>query len=200
MSKTDSALILAGGESKRLGYDKKLLKFNGISIMNNLIEKLQLIFDEVLVSSNDGFVNEKAITLRDDVGIGPLAGIYQGLKYCKSECLYVIACDMPFISVEYINYIKNIMQTRQIDACIACCDNGFYEPFNSIFSKSCLEPIYEALIHQEYKIRTVLDRLNIHIVKPEIIKTFNDQLNCKGNMFSNINYREDLEHLTVDQV
>ena len=186
--KADSALILAGGRSTRMGYDKKQLELEGAKVMDRLITRLGSIFSEVLVSSNDPFVYENVTTLHDEIGAGPLAGIYQGLKFCRSEYLYVIACDMPFISVEYIQYIKEIVSAKQVDACVACRIDGFYEPFNSFFSKRCIPPMYDALIHQEYKISMLFDKLNLHLVDPSIIEQYN-----KKDMFFNINYKEDIE-------
>jgi molybdopterin-guanine dinucleotide biosynthesis protein A len=186
--KTDSALILAGGKSARMGYDKKQLELNGAKVMDSLICRLHSMFSEILVSSNEPFVYENVTTLHDEIGAGPLAGIYQGLRFCKSDYLYVIACDMPFISVEYIHYIRKIVNAKQIDACIARRNDGFYEPFNSFFSKRCIPSIYDALMHQEYKIRMLLDKLHLHIVEPAIIEQYNTR-----DMFFNINYKEDLE-------
>lgn len=185
---TESALILGGGRSTRMGYDKKQLELEGAKVMDSLITRLGSIFSEVLVSSNDPFVHEKATTLYDEIGAGPLAGIYQGLKFCKSDYLYVTACDMPFISMDYIRYIKKIVSTQEVDACVARRNDGFYEPFNSFFSKRCIAPLYDALIHQEYKISMLLHKLNLHIVDPSIVEHY------KGDIFFNINTKEDLAH------
>lgn len=186
--KADSALILAGGRSTRMGYDKKQLALEGANLMESLIARLGDLFKEVLVSSNDPFVHENVTTLRDDIGAGPLAGIYQGLKFCQSDYLYVTACDMPFISADYIRYIREIVSRREVDACVARREDGFYEPFNAFFSKRCIEPMYEALIRHDYKISILLERLNLSIVDSSIVAQYN-----KGDMFFNINNTEDLE-------
>lgn len=186
--KADSALILAGGRSTRMGYDKKLLTLNGAKVMDSLIARLGSLFKEVLVSSNDPVVYKNVTTLHDDIGAGPLAGIYQGLKFCQSDYLYITACDMPFISADYIQYIREIVSVRQLDACVARRKDGFYEPFNSFFSKRCIEPMYDALLHHEYKIRILLDRLNLYVVDTSIVEQYN-----KEDMFFNINNTEDLE-------
>ncbi|MDR2536319.1 MAG: molybdenum cofactor guanylyltransferase [Treponema sp.] len=183
----DSALILAGGQSTRMGYDKKQLELAGAKVIDRLIAGLGSIFNEVLVSSNQTFINENVRVLMDGLGRGPLAGIYQGLIHCKSDYLYVIACDMPFLSVEYIQYMRKTISAEAVDACIARRRDGFYEPFNSFFSKQCIPCIGDALTRQEYKIRPLLDKLNLHIIEPSTIDQY------KGDMFFNINYIEDLE-------
>jgi molybdopterin-guanine dinucleotide biosynthesis protein A len=186
-SLTNSALILGGGRSVRMGYDKKKLELGGVRVLNSLITRLQTVFSEVIVSTNEPLPELGVITLHDEIGAGPLAGIYQGLRHCRSEYLYVVACDMPFISLEYIQYLQGIVNQKPVDACVARRDDGRYEPFNSFFNKRCIEPLYEALVRGEYKISILLDRLNLHIVDAATAKTFN-----AGDMFFNINDKADL--------
>lgn len=185
---TGSALILAGGRGTRIGYDKKKLELGGETVIASLITKLQLLFSEVLVSSNEPFTHDQIVVLQDEIGAGPLAGIYRGLTYCKSEYLYVVACDMPFISLEYIGYMQEVIRKKPVDACVTRRADGFYEPFNAFFNKSCLKPMYEALVGHTYKISTLLDRLHLHIIDASGLKGFNQE-----DMFFNINYQEDLE-------
>ncbi|MDR2392553.1 MAG: molybdenum cofactor guanylyltransferase, partial [Treponema sp.] len=114
-----SALILAGGRGTRIGYDKKKLELGGETVIAGLITKLHTLFSEVLVSSNEPFFHDQVVVLQDELGAGPLAGIYRGLTYCRSEYLYVVACDMPFISLEYIRYMQEAIRKKQVDACVA---------------------------------------------------------------------------------
>jgi len=188
-NKAESALILAGGQGSRMGYDKKLLKINGICVIEELINKLRFVFSEILVSTNriNGCLSYKNVhVLYDDIGSGPLAGIYQGLKYCKSDYLYVIACDMPFISLDYIRYIKEIICSTQVDACVSSRNNGFYEPFNSFYNKNCLSILHNSIMCGEYKISLFLEKLNLYVVRSELTEKYKD-------MFFNINSKEDLE-------
>ncbi|MDR1955327.1 MAG: molybdenum cofactor guanylyltransferase [Treponema sp.] len=185
-----SALILAGGRGARIGYDKKKLELDGDgeTVIAVLITKLRTLFPEVLVSSNTPFVHDHIVVLPDKLGTGPLAGIYQGLRYCHSAYLYVVACDMPFISLEYIRYMQEVMRQKPVDACVARRDDGLYEPFNSFFNKSCITPMYEALVRHEYKISTLLDRLRLHIIDLATMQAFNQE-----DMFFNINAPADLD-------
>ncbi|MHB9291985.1 molybdenum cofactor guanylyltransferase [Hollandina sp. SP2] len=183
-----SALILAGGRGTRIGYDKKKLELGGETVIVSLITRLHRLFSEVLVSSNEPFAHDQAVVLQDELGAGPLAGIYRGLTYCRSEYLYVVACDMPFISLTYIQYMQEVIRNKQVDACITRRDDGFYEPFNAFFNKSCLKPMYEALVGHTYKISSLLECLQLHIMDASRLNGFNQE-----DMFFNINYQEDLE-------
>ncbi|MDR2344244.1 MAG: molybdenum cofactor guanylyltransferase [Spirochaetaceae bacterium] len=182
-----SALILAGGKGTRIGYDKKKLALNGGSVMAELVTRLGNIFDQIIVSSNNEFEHENVTVLPDGIGSGPLAGIYQGLRYCNSEYLYVIACDMPFVSPGYIAFIKNKMEGGPYDACVA--RNGdFLEPFNALWGKSCIEPVHGMLKKGVYKILPVLKKLRLCVIREDELKQFSG---CR-DMFFNINYHADL--------
>ncbi|MDR2444857.1 MAG: molybdenum cofactor guanylyltransferase [Spirochaetaceae bacterium] len=184
-----SALILAGGKGTRIGYDKKNLMLNGSSVMAGLVKRFRSIFDEIIVSSNNEFECENVTVLRDELGSGPLAGIYQGLRRCNSEYLYVIACDMPFVSPDYIAFIKNKVEGGgHCDACVAR-NGAFLEPFNALWRKSCIGPVRDALESGVYKVLPVLKKLRLCVVMPEEVKQFSGA----GSPFFNINYDADLK-------
>ncbi|MDR2499449.1 MAG: molybdenum cofactor guanylyltransferase [Treponema sp.] len=196
----ESALILAGGKGKRLGYDKKNIELLGVKVFDRIIQQLRGVFREVLISSNDPV--EGYAVLPDALGSGPLAGIYQGLLRCSSEYLYVIACDMPFISNNYIAYMKGILTGRRPHACVAGVSrsdpaaaleaspprNGCYEPMNAFYHKQCAAPMEAALRRGEYRIITSLEGLDIYAIPPETLAAFGG-----GDLFFNINTVRDLE-------
>jgi molybdopterin-guanine dinucleotide biosynthesis protein A len=153
------------------------------------------IFDEIIVSSNNGFNCENMLVLPDVLGAGPLAGIYQGLRCCKSEFLYVIACDMPFISVDYINFMRDRLErgggARVYDVCAARRDDGFIEPFNALYGKSCLDAVCSALESGVYKIQPVLKKLSLCVISGGDIDAF--RAGTRDCLFFNINYESDLQ-------
>jgi molybdopterin-guanine dinucleotide biosynthesis protein A len=173
-----------------MACDKKNLTLGSVNILSNLVNKLATLFDEVLLSTNDGAVYGNAVTLKDEIGIGPLAGIYRGLSVCKSEYLYVTACDMPFLSGEYIKFLETIVKTEPADACVARREDGFYEPFNAFYNKSALPVITEAIINDRYGLNRILDDLELYVVEYPVTCHY-----AGGNMFYNINYKEDLQRL-----
>jgi molybdopterin-guanine dinucleotide biosynthesis protein A len=171
-----------------MGYDKKNLELNGERVFDRLLTELRALFGEVLLSSNKGGEPRCIPVLRDEIGGGPLAGIYQGLRRCSSDYLYVTACDMPFVNREYIAYMRELLERETCDVCLARREDGRYEPFNAFYSTRCEEPIREALLKGEYKISLVLDRLRLCIIDAETTGCFNGKA-----MFFNINRAEDLE-------
>jgi molybdopterin-guanine dinucleotide biosynthesis protein A len=96
-----SALILAGGNSSRFGTDKAFVPFNNTTLIEHIIEQLNTIFTEVIISAQDPLKYDHLhLTVCQDLlqKTGPLGGIHAGLKTANSDYLFVTACDMPFIS------------------------------------------------------------------------------------------------------
>ena len=183
-----SAMILAGGQGTRLGQDKKNLIFENVNILENLIKKLSSRFKEIFVSTNDGAVFDNAITLADEIGHGPLAGIHSGLGVCISEYLYVTGCDMPYLSLEYIDYLIKCAEKTNADAIVARRKDGYYEPFNAMYNKSALPIITKAINSGRYGLNRILDTMNLFVVEQVKSSAY-----VNGNMFVNINRKEDLK-------
>ncbi|MDR2601345.1 MAG: molybdenum cofactor guanylyltransferase [Spirochaetaceae bacterium] len=192
--KTFGALILAGGAGRRIGFDKKLLTVDGEPVIEKQIGVLSAAFNEVIVSANGGFTERKGVSVVKDVlGSGPLAGIYSGLLSCKSDFLFVAACDMPFLSGAWIARLKEVLWRNDCDVCAAAREDGFIEPFNAFYGKTAIGAVKQSLEAGVYKIQFVLKKLNVFTIpkkEAEALCPFSAQ---GRGLFFNINFKEDLE-------
>jgi molybdopterin-guanine dinucleotide biosynthesis protein A len=177
----DSALILAGGKGIRLGYDKKKILFQGKPLIETSIERLRDCFSEIIVSSNGDWTREGTRVVRDTMGAGPLAGIYRALVECKSDYLYVCACDMPFFSRAFVEGLKERLAGGEYEAAAAVRDDGFVEPFHAFYHKSALSRIEEQLQRGEYRPAALFKRLSFYAERA-----------YDTRLFFNINYQDDL--------
>lgn len=136
-----TGIILAGGESRRMGTNKALLQFEGRTLTEVLIEKLKSVFKHVIISARNerDFISMNVPVISDKFSqMGPIAGIYSSLIESPTQKNFFIPCDMPLISVEMIGYfaeyrsVKNIIIPRtQEDIHFTC----------GIFTKECVEPM-----------------------------------------------------------
>lgn len=96
-----TALILAGGAGRRVGYrDKGLIDWQGRPLIAHVSEALKSQIEEVLISCNRNFSHYAnfcsrtvADTRRDFQG--PLAGLEAAIPFVNTELLVVVSCDMP---------------------------------------------------------------------------------------------------------
>lgn len=191
MSCFGTAIILAGGKSTRMGFDKQFLKIDQRSLIDSLINKLKKEFNEIIIVTNKPEyyigLSHKIITDKI-VGKGPLSGIHAGLLEASSKYSYVIACDMPNINMEYVRYMMKSMGNDNLDGCVTIYGDSV-EPLNSFYSKHLVEKIQINLENGKRSINSMLKSLNIKYIEEIDARTFSPN----WDMFLNLNTREDLD-------
>lgn len=98
-------LLLAGGQSRRMGQDKVWLELGGEPLGARLFRVLTACVDEVVVvrEPQRGFPVPGARLVADaHPGQGPLEAIASGLEALTAERVVVVACDMPFVTIEVL--------------------------------------------------------------------------------------------------
>lgn len=197
MKKFGSAIILAGGKSSRMGFDKQLLHIRERRLMDNLINKLKVVFDEIIIVTNKpeyytGLAHK--ITQDQIIESGPLGGIHAGLLISSSQYAYVIACDMPNINLEYISYMKEILKYNDKLACVSLLGE-WIEPFNGFYYRNLISSIESFLNSNQRAIHRYLKDKDIHCIKEEVARKFSPD----WDMFFNINTRDDLNRFLDDK-
>lgn len=193
MKKFGTAVILAGGKSSRMGFDKQQLSIDNNWLMNHIILKLSGKFDEIIVVTNTPsyYVDLPCITVEDEIpNRGPLSGIHVGLKNSSSQFAYIVACDMPNINFDYIRYMTEKISRQECDACVTIYKDEWIEPFNAFYSKSILSNIEKYLLEDKRSVYHLLKELNSIYIEEIIAKGYSPN----WEMFLNLNTKEDLEN------
>ena len=102
------AIILAGGESRRMGSDKAALLWKGAPLIEQVIKALQPFEVPLLVvNRNENSRDYSGARSVSDLfpGTGPVGGILTGLKSCGEGWHIVVACDMPFLKREVFDLL-----------------------------------------------------------------------------------------------
>jgi len=140
-----TGVILAGGESRRMGCDKSLLPLAGARFIERIHRQMAELFDEVIIVTNSpGLYDEIPCRKVPDIYPlkGSLAGIHSGLCHARNERAFVVACDMPSLSSEVIRRL--CARGEGADVVIPKSDHGV-EPLHALYSKTCLLPVEELL-------------------------------------------------------
>ena len=196
-----SALILAGGRGSRLGFrEKALIEIKGKPLIAFIIESLEKVVDEIIISVRDESQGELLKMIFPNLrfaydmfeNTGPLAGILSGLSICKDEYCFIVACDMPFIKVDVVNLLFS--KCMDYDAAIPQRANGFLEPLHSVYKcSSMMSETKKSLENSETTILAPISRLNINYVPFEEISKIDPVLST----FMNINTCEDIEKVDL---
>ncbi len=178
-----TGVILAGGESRRMGCDKSLLPLEGARFIEHIHRKLATLFDEVvLVTNSPGLYGEIDCRKVPDIYYrqGALAGIHSGLCHAENERAFVVACDMPYLSSEVIREICTAADGA--DVVVPRTDYGL-EPLHALYHKNCLQPM-EAVLDEGFKrIVKFFPSVQVH----EVPASAFEQQDPEGRSFFNIN-------------
>ena len=185
-----SVVIQAGGQSSRMGQDKALKLFLGRPLIQRVIERMQPIADEVLITTNRpedyGFLN---LPLFTDLkpGRGALGGLYTALFSAKHSSVAVAACDMPFANAELFKAACEIMVKEKADIVIARTAEG-YEPLHAVYRReTCIPAIETAIGSDKWRMDAWFPQVKLRLLTPEEIKRYDPN----GSAFLNINTPED---------
>lgn len=122
-----NGLVLAGGKSTRMGFDKATAKWNGREQQYHLADMLKTFCDEVYISRSSGQqvidVRHKSIT-DTFTGLGPYGAILSAFREQPDSAWLVIACDLPLLDMETLQYLTN---HRDSSAIATAFGNGYQE-------------------------------------------------------------------------
>ncbi len=140
-----TGVILAGGESRRMGSDKSLLPIHGARFIDHVHRTLSELFEDVVIVTNSPELYTD-IDCRKVPDIyyaqGSLAGIHSGIFHAKHDRVFVVACDMPFINPTVVRDI--CAKADQGEVVIPVHHDGV-EPLHALYGKSCLSAMEEEL-------------------------------------------------------
>ena len=131
-------LVLAGGKSRRMGHDKAILQRNGKSQLAYVSELLASHVDRVFVSTRAEQQNEperarfEQIVDSVDTG-GPAAGILSAIEKYPDVDWLVVACDLPNIDAETINFLLQHRATTRPFTAFESSHDGLPEPLCAIY-------------------------------------------------------------------
>ncbi len=122
-------------------------------------------------------------------GLGPMMGIYSGMKELSADYSVVLPCDSPFLSVPLMRAL--IEKAVNYDAVIPKWPNGYVEPLHSVYRLSSSIPAIESAF--DVGERSVLDMIkrldSVRYVPVDDLRRFDKELLT----FFNINYPKDLD-------
>ncbi|WP_048601240.1 molybdenum cofactor guanylyltransferase [Rubeoparvulum massiliense] len=185
-----TAIILAGGKSSRMGTNKALLPVGGEQNITRLRNRLQLLFPEVLLVTNDPETYQFLqipITTDRYPGQGPLAGIHAGLDLSSNPYALVIACDMPFISQEIAHYL--VEQAEGFDAVVPRIE-GQLHPLFAVYRSALVPVIEECLKSDQLRMNDLLEQVKVRYIDEKELE--NAKLTI-GEAFYNMNRPEEYE-------
>jgi len=187
-----SAAILAGGGATRFGgRDKSALLIDGRTSRERQMEAIAPLTDDLQIvvssaSARDHAARASARCIADIVpGCGPLGGLHAALTAARPDTLFLIACDMPYVSTAFIEYLLSL--AGDADAVVPQSERG-YHPLCAVYTRACLESAAALLADRQLKMRELVDRVRTRVVPVEDLRQFGDPDRLLANVNTPADY------------
>ena len=179
--------ILAGGKSSRMGRDKATLEICNKSLIQQVYEKVQPVFRKILIVSSlhEQFSGIEAPIVKDIFPFrSSIVGIASALLSANTPYVFVLACDMPFVTAQSIEHV--LKEVHGEDIIVPRTRYGF-EALHAVYNRSCLSIMLTRIGLQRLKVTDILPFFSVREVgeHPAFI-------NKEIPVFTNINVEEDL--------
>lgn len=163
-------LVLAGGQSTRMGEDKALIKYHQQTQLERSYNLLNDICENTFVSvsaANSHEATRQNFPLINDQYTfgGPLNGIASAFKLHPDKAWLIVACDLPLLdSVTLAYLIKHRDTTKDASAYISNYDQ-LPEPLCAIWESKINSRIQTAIAEKRNCPRKILIQANTHLLK-----------------------------------
>lgn len=197
MSKNLSCVILAGGQSKRMGTDKAFLKLDDKTFLQIIVEKLSKKCDELILSVNkEKEIYEKhlrnfnfKIVKDKNPYEGPLNAISSVADSITNDYVFIATCDTPLINEKLIDFYLEVIENY--DAVIPVI-NRKVQPLNTLYTKKAVLKSKE--IYGKVKSLTGwINSLNVFWITEKHI----EKIDKNADTYKSINTQQDYENLLM---
>ena len=149
-----SAVLLAGGESRRMGRDKATLSINGEPLWHHQLELLRAANPvEVLISARADPVwrPPDSVFVQDrSPSRGPLSGIAAALTAMRGTHLLALAIDMPSMARSHLIGLCGLIRP---DCGVIPRIGSRAEPLAAIYPRKCLMNVIDALSGDDHSLQ-----------------------------------------------
>ena len=161
---TRGAIILCGGQSRRMGQAKATLPFGPETMLQRVVRLVGQAADKlVVVAAADQQLPPLPNTVRiahdQHPDRGPLEGITAGLRVLSGEVevAYVTSCDVPLLVPAFVERMFALL--GNYDAAVPCVEERLH-PLAGVYRTSVLATVEQQLVADQRRVTDLLTRLD----------------------------------------
>ena len=165
-----TALILAGGEGRRLGQeDKGLVELDGRPLISYVLEAISPQVGAVIISANRNLSRYRAfgvpvISDHHDTCRGPLAGMAAAISEVDTPYLLTLPCDSPFVPPDLAARMYATLQQEQSELCLAR-DPQRLQPLFALFSTDLADDLNQSVAAGKLKVKKWMTQHRYSVVE-----------------------------------
>ena len=165
-----NGLVLAGGKSVRMGFDKSIIEWHGKEQRDFMADTLKEICDDVFIScraDQQQEINSYKTIADTFTGLGPYGAILSAFRENPDAAWLVTASDLPLLDKATLQYLKDYRNVSAVATTFESPHDGLPEPLITIWEPKAY-PILLSFLAQGYSCpRKVLRNNNVEIIKAQ---------------------------------
>lgn len=185
-----TGVILAGGQSSRMGFNKADAVIAGESMLFRMIEKVQEVTSKIILSTGSLTYSGIPWPQIPDVHFqcGPMGGIYSALNVSSSVLNLIVSCDIPLVSASLLKYIVSqaVKSSALITIPVDC--TGQQQMLCGVYHRNLLPVLEQQINLNQLKMKSLLN-----LVPVEFINISKDHPLYQVNAFTNVNTIDSLQ-------
>ena len=181
-----NGLVLAGGKSMRMGFDKGAVSWFGKEQRYHVADMLRPLCKDVFIScrADQKQQIDPAYAVLEDTftGLGPYGAFLSAFREEPDRAWLVVACDMPLLETETFKFLIEKRKVSAIATAYNSPENEFPEPLITIWEPKSY-PVLLSFLSQGYSCpRKVLINSDVHLLQAP-----------NTDALTNVNTPDDLE-------
>jgi molybdopterin-guanine dinucleotide biosynthesis protein A len=182
-----SLVLLAGGQSRRMGRDKALLPAGERTMLAHLVDRLGPVADEVIVAGPPTLAMAGVRLIGDRYpGRGPLAGIHAGLLSASQPRAWVVGCDLPDVEPALGPFLLGLADGYEA---VVPRVAGEPQAVCAIYQRSLIARLESALEAGEHSVKRLLHDCRVRYVSADEVRAVDPDLRSFRNLNTPADYQ-----------
>lgn len=191
------SIVLCGGHSRRMGFDKAELPFGDETMLSRIVRILRTVADPLVVVAACGQqfakLDEKVAIVDDEFPeCGPLGGILTGLEHLKekTDAAFVISCDVPLLTENFLKFM--IEQSQGFEIAIPR-EGKHLHPLSGVYRTMLLPRVTVLVKEDRLRPLFLIEQSKTNFVETEEIRKIDPNLDSLRNVNTPEEYLAALE-------
>lgn len=163
-----NGLVLAGGDSSRMGSDKGLIHYHGLPQREYLFHLLQPLTARTFISARPGHVEHSHFPILEDrhPDLGPFGAVLTAFQHDPGAAWLVVACDFPLLDTKALTELIDARDPDSRATSFLDPHTLMPEPWMTILEPS-IYPVLEEYHHKgKQSLRGILVDYNTKVIRP----------------------------------
>ena len=198
-----AAIVLAGGQSSRMGVPKAELPFGPESMLQRILGILEPIVScRIVVSAanSNRSMDIPDVVLTQDFRSdrGPLEGIRAGLMAAGAEgveAAFVTSCDVPLLRTTFVQKLFALLGDQEI---VVPWDDQFHHPLSAVYRVGLVDRIEDLLSQERLRPLFLIQESDSREVSVEDFRDVDPQLDSLRNCNRPLDYQAALQSAGIE--